>query len=127
MMYFSSFEQLLRITKHIRARSMKTISAICLSLSLSLGAHAQNSVLPNVPPTQTDLPDLNQTQKLDFEELDRRAAMLMQQLEMTGLAMAIVENGEIAFAKGYGEESRCLLYTSPSPRDGLLSRMPSSA
>ena len=25
-----------------------------------------------------------------------------------------------------GEES-CLLYTSPSPRDGLLSRMPSSA
>ena len=25
------------------------------------------------------------------------------------------------------EEVRCLLYTSPSPRDGLLSRMPSSA
>ena len=28
-----------------------------------------------------------------------------------------------AYALGYG----CLLYTSPSPRDGLLSRMPSSA
>ena len=27
---------------------------------------------------------------------------------------------------GYGDIS-CLLYTSPSPRDGLLSRMPSSA
>ena len=26
-----------------------------------------------------------------------------------------------------GREKRCLLYTSPSPRDGLLSRMPSSA
>ena len=26
-----------------------------------------------------------------------------------------------------GEYSTCLLYTSPSPRDGLLSRMPSSA
>ena len=25
------------------------------------------------------------------------------------------------------EEEDCLLYTSPSPRDGLLSRMPSSA
>ena len=25
------------------------------------------------------------------------------------------------------EEINCLLYTSPSPRDGLLSRMPSSA
>ena len=35
--------------------------------------------------------------------------------------------------EGRGEEMRggqrrgCLLYTSPSPRDGLLSRMPSSA
>ena len=28
---------------------------------------------------------------------------------------------------GYREEPGCLLYTSPSPRDGLLSRMPSSA
>ena len=29
---------------------------------------------------------------------------------------------------GFGElRNRCLLYTSPSPRDGLLSRMPSSA
>src|SRR5680860_1107464 len=26
-----------------------------------------------------------------------------------------------------GEDLACLLYTSPSPRDGLLSRMPSSA
>ena len=26
-----------------------------------------------------------------------------------------------------GWEKACLLYTSPSPRDGLLSRMPSSA
>ena len=28
---------------------------------------------------------------------------------------------------GFGDISLCLLYTSPSPRDGLLSRMPSSA
>ena len=28
---------------------------------------------------------------------------------------------------GMGSELSCLLYTSPSPRDGLLSRMPSSA
>ena len=26
-----------------------------------------------------------------------------------------------------GQHENCLLYTSPSPRDGLLSRMPSSA
>ena len=27
----------------------------------------------------------------------------------------------------FREKQSCLLYTSPSPRDGLLSRMPSSA
>ena len=27
----------------------------------------------------------------------------------------------------YSKAKNCLLYTSPSPRDGLLSRMPSSA
>ena len=31
------------------------------------------------------------------------------------------------FQKAEGRKHTCLLYTSPSPRDGLLSRMPSSA
>ena len=31
------------------------------------------------------------------------------------------------FGGAFTEASACLLYTSPSPRDGLLSRMPSSA
>ena len=37
--------------------------------------------------------------------------------------------GEIAknSASGFFPYTPCLLYTSPSPRDGLLSRMPSSA
>ena len=32
-----------------------------------------------------------------------------------------------ALASEKNEDGNCLLYTSPSPRDGLLSRMPSSA
>ena len=32
-----------------------------------------------------------------------------------------------AAGRAYGDNDACLLYTSPSPRDGLLSRMPSSA
>ena len=36
------------------------------------------------------------------------------------------ENGD-AWVEADGETYSCLLYTSPSPRDGLLSRMPSSA
>ena len=43
---------------------------------------------------------------VDASELDRRAALLMQQLEMTGMAMAVVEDGEIVLAKGYGEALR---------------------
>ena len=35
-----------------------------------------------------------------------------------------IKTGEIA---GFTHLYACLLYTSPSPRDGLLSRMPSSA
>ena len=35
--------------------------------------------------------------------------------------------GSGASCWGYNQSNICLLYTSPSPRDGLLSRMPSSA
>ena len=39
---------------------------------------------------------------------------------------ALPEDQVFAYAEEY-EVFDCLLYTSPSPRDGLLSRMPSSA
>ena len=35
--------------------------------------------------------------------------------------------GAVGSGLGIGMLANCLLYTSPSPRDGLLSRMPSSA
>ena len=38
-----------------------------------------------------------------------------------------VAAGERHVGKKIGLTARCLLYTSPSPRDGLLPRMPSSA
>ena len=36
-------------------------------------------------------------------------------------------NLKVVTVPGQGGNKGCLLYTSPSPRDGLLSRMPSSA
>ena len=39
----------------------------------------------------------------------------------------IVDGTEISEDTKNIEQVSCLLYTSPSPRDGLLSRMPSSA
>ena len=37
------------------------------------------------------------------------------------------DNGKPLIDSVLGQVESCLLYTSPSPRDGLLSRMPSSA
>ena len=51
-------------------------------------------------------------------------------LNIAAIMSAIDVTGADAIHPGYGflsENHRCLLYTSPSPRDGLLSRMPSSA
>ena len=39
----------------------------------------------------------------------------------------LLNNGIFMKRPGRERYSACLLYTSPSPRDGLLSRMPSSA
>ena len=38
-----------------------------------------------------------------------------------------IERVRKVFEKHIQQMTACLLYTSPSPRDGLLSRMPSSA
>jgi len=43
---------------------------------------------------------------IDIEELDKRASQLMHQLEMVGLSVAVVENGKMKWAKGYGEVQR---------------------
>ena len=50
------------------------------------------------------------------------------QIDPKQIAGNILKNQGIKFAaKKFGLGKICLLYTSPSPRDGLLSRMPSSA
>ena len=46
-----------------------------------------------------------------------------------GFGPSIVQTVDelLQFRASYTDVEICLLYTSPSPRDGLLSRMPSSA
>ena len=65
-----------------------------------------------------------------MRELDRNA------IENIGIpGMVLMENAARSFTdlleqeilSKNPEQMVCLLYTSPSPRDGLLSRMPSSA
>ena len=45
------------------------------------------------------------------------------EISMEAMYVSAVAGSTVSVIRGYG----CLLYTSPSPRDGLLSRMPSSA
>ena len=56
---------------------------------------------------------------------------LMSQFEIKpGFALELVASEPLVVdpvAMCFDEYGDCLLYTSPSPRDGLLSRMPSSA
>ena len=52
---------------------------------------------------------------------------IISECESAGLDIS--EDEDLAEQRGYDRAwiVTCLLYTSPSPRDGLLSRMPSSA
>jgi len=71
-----------------------------LGLALCFGpkaSFANDSAVPSVAAPTT---------KLNITELDRRTQLLMNQLEMTGMAVAIVEDGKISFSKGYGERLR---------------------
>ena len=56
---------------------------------------------------------------------------IQQSIDAAGLTAATVDSIEddsaVSIVLGSGDLYGCLLYTSPSPRDGLLSRMPSSA
>ena len=50
-----------------------------------------------------------------LKELERHSSLA---IDTEGTGLQIPHRDKLSF---------CLLYTSPSPRDGLLSRMPSSA
>ena len=56
---------------------------------------------------------------------------LWENLQSTGSSICkilrILASGDPSVALSSTMHQGCLLYTSPSPRDGLLSRMPSSA
>ena len=47
--------------------------------------------------------------------------------EIVDLLSVLTEEAKLVWKENGLQINVCLLYTSPSPRDGLLSRMPSSA
>ena len=77
----------------------------------------------------------------DDTDADASSSLTVTQIAVTGGSDSAVSSGSSYNSSGTsivgtygtlivgadGTYSYCLLYTSPSPRDGLLSRMPSSA
>ena len=59
------------------------------------------------------------------QDADRIAALFTE--DAVYVERAFDRNGTFVGREQIREYWLCLLYTSPSPRDGLLSRMPSSA
>ena len=62
----------------------------------------------------------------NVEDEHRLSVMLKMCDDYQNDARYFLNNGDLVRAFG-AINYACLLYTSPSPRDGLLSRMPSSA
>ena len=79
------------------------------------------AIIAHVDHGKTTLVDklLRQSGTLERNELNDERVMDSNDQEK--------ERGITILAKNTAINWNCLLYTSPSPRDGLLSRMPSSA
>ena len=64
--------------------------------------------------------------KLSFSDFYKSLIELVKTFEEKDTILKVEEDLALNIIRIFGE-GICLLYTSPSPRDGLLSRMPSSA
>ena len=71
-------------------------------------------------PVPLPLPD-------SWEAEEQHLAAVYQLAEAERAAAVAKLQSVMAQSGGTPQARSCLLYTSPSPRDGLLSRMPSSA
>ena len=88
-------------------------------LSGALGAEIQGIDL-------TDTSDKN-FDKINNLLLEHKVIFFRDQPLTTDQHIALAEKFGPLETHAYVKGINCLLYTSPSPRDGLLSRMPSSA
>ena len=104
--------------------TLNTAEVLCFLGAFSLG-YVENVACTLVPFTQAE------------KDIGASVGVLISgRTTIAGIALAIystVQNNKLAqfiqtiVVPAAEETDICLLYTSPSPRDGLLSRMPSSA
>ena len=84
-------------------------------------AEGINEELAAYTPLIPDGDNWKATMLIEYEDVEERRVALERLVDVEHRVWVAVDGKEKVFAIA------CLLYTSPSPRDGLLSRMPSSA
>ena len=95
-------------------KALSRLAAFCLCVALSLGLMAPAAA--NAAGISPDDLGVIRRQAAAFEDAKTRLPDLAR----------LVSEKDWVFTRNL-LHGPCLLYTSPSPRDGLLSRMPSSA
>ena len=88
------------------------------------------SALPQITATEVSAPPAWALLERNLiAQMEEGARFRFRQCTERGGAILYAEDFDDLFEQFYnwGLFYACLLYTSPSPRDGLLSRMPSSA
>ena len=82
--------------------------------------------LEDAKKTELNDPDAIALATVDEEGMPNVRMVLLRIIEDDGFIF-FTNYGSSKAREAFAANKACLLYTSPSPRDGLLSRMPSSA
>ena len=84
-------------------RSLLSAAAALLSVATVAGAQVEITQTPAQAAPSIDLSSTaNPTESFDLPEVDRRARTLMARPGMVGMAVAVIDDGKVVFAKGYG-------------------------
>ena len=111
------------ITASISA-AVNELNAAASSLDPVLDSEQLNGVLSQIESTVIDLEKEEDKSKGISERIDSlETAIASERKQISNLEDRRNNRKSISWIQPIS----CLLYTSPSPRDGLLSRMPSSA
>lgn len=94
-----------------KRRRLKWVAAGLAGIALvGVGGLVARLMAPKPPPVAAEAPDSPQDPaawrgEIDYQALNARLGELMTDPSMTGLAVAVVEDGRLSFVKGYGRTS----------------------
>ncbi len=97
----------MRLLSTGRRKAFAALSTLALGAGAFTAFHFAGPQLPSGNTTDRIASDVVQAvatpTRVDYRRLEARIARLMQEPDMVGLAVGTVENGQVRFAKGFGE------------------------